>query len=110
VWRATDIAVVPSTEPEPFGMVAIEAMACALPVVAAAHGGLLDIVQHDITGLQFEPCNAQALADALLRLATDPQLRQRLGQAGARRQATLFSLETQVQKTRELCQELVRQQ
>jgi glycosyltransferase involved in cell wall biosynthesis len=108
VWHASDIAVVPSTEPEPFGMVAIEAMACALPVVAAAHGGLLDIVQHDVTGLQFEPRNVQALADALARLAADPPLRRRLGQAGAHRQAMLFSLETQVKKTRELCQELVR--
>jgi glycosyltransferase involved in cell wall biosynthesis len=107
VWHASDIAVVPSTEPEPFGMVAIEAMACGLPVVAAAHGGLLDIVQHDATGLLFEPRNVQALADALAQLMRDPALRQRLGQAGARRQAALFSLQTQVQKTRELCQELV---
>jgi glycosyltransferase involved in cell wall biosynthesis len=107
VWYASAIAVVPSTEPEPFGMVAIEAMGCALPVVAAAHGGLLDIVQHENTGLLFEPRSAQALADALLRLATDPALRQRLGQAGAQRQVSQFSLHTQVQKTRELCQALV---
>jgi glycosyltransferase involved in cell wall biosynthesis len=107
VWRASDIAVVPSTEPEPFGMVAIEAMACGLPVVAAAHGGLLDIVQDQQTGLLFEPRNASALAEQLFLLAGDPPLRQRLGQAGAQRQAALFSLQTQVEQTRAVCRELV---
>ena len=100
VWRASDIAVVPSTEPEPFGMVAIEAMACGLPVVAAAHGGLLDIVEPEATGLLFTPRSAVALADALARLAADAALRQRLGAAGAARQARHFSLAAQVAQTR----------
>jgi glycosyltransferase involved in cell wall biosynthesis len=100
VWRASDIAVVPSTEPEPFGMVAIEAMACGLPVVAAAHGGLLDIVEPELTGLLFTPRSAEALAAALARLAADAVLRQRLGAAGAARQASCFSLAAQVAQTR----------
>jgi glycosyltransferase involved in cell wall biosynthesis len=107
VWHASDIAVVPSTEPEPFGMVAIEAMACGLPVVAAAHGGLLDIVVNGQTGLLFEPRNAQALAEHLVTLVADAQLRQRLGHAGAQRQAAVFSLRAQVEQTRALCRELV---
>jgi glycosyltransferase involved in cell wall biosynthesis len=100
VWRASDIAVVPSTEPEPFGMVAIEAMACGLPVVAAAHGGLLDIVEHEVTGLLFPPRSAAALAAALARLAADAALRRRLGAAGAQRQTRHFSLAAQVAQTR----------
>jgi glycosyltransferase involved in cell wall biosynthesis len=96
VWHASDIAVVPSTEPEPFGMVAIEAMACGLPVVAAAHGGLLDIVEDGVTGLLFEPRNAQALAEALVRLTEGADERARLGAAGALRQARCFSLDAQV--------------
>jgi glycosyltransferase involved in cell wall biosynthesis len=100
VWRASDIAVVPSTEPEPFGMVAIEAMACGLPVVAAAHGGLLDIVDDGRSGLLFTPRDADALAAALQRLAGDAALRQRLGSAGAQRQAEHFSLAAQVAQTR----------
>jgi glycosyltransferase involved in cell wall biosynthesis len=107
VWRASDIAVVPSTEPEPFGMVAIEAMACGLPVVAAAHGGLLDIVVNGQTGFLFEPRNVGALAEYLVTLADDRQLRQRLGEAGARRQAAAFSLHAQVEQTRAICRELV---
>jgi glycosyltransferase involved in cell wall biosynthesis len=107
VWRASDIAVVPSLEPEPFGMVAIEAMACGLPVIAAAHGGLLDIVEDRQTGLLFKPRDALALAEAIAQLAADPALRQRLGQAGAARQAALFSLSAQVAQTRALCMSLM---
>ena len=99
VWRASAIAVVASTEPEPFGMVAIEAMACGLPVVAAAHGGLLDIVLQNETGLLFEPGSADALADALAVLAFDPLLRQRQGEAGLSRQKRLFSIDRQATRT-----------
>ena len=106
VWWSSDIAVVPSIEPEPFGLVAIEAMACGVPVIAAAHGGLLDIVQHEITGLFFAPCDAEALANALRRLASDASLRRALGATGQARQAAHFSLKSQVERTRKLCLEM----
>ncbi|MGM9484249.1 glycosyltransferase family 4 protein [Roseateles sp. NT4] len=96
VWSAADIAVVPSTEPESFGMVAIEAMAAAVPVIAAGHGGVLDIVEHDSTGLLFTPCDVEALAQALLKLAHDPALRARLGAEGRRHQLSRFSAESQI--------------
>ena len=102
VWRGSEIAVVPSLEPEPFGMVAIEAMACGLPVLAAGHGGLLDIVRDGQTGLLFAPRDASALADALHRLAGDAALRSRLGQAGAQRQRECFSVRQQVEATQAL--------
>ena len=107
VWRGSQIAVVPSTEPESFGMVAIEAMACGLPVLAAGHGGLLDIVLPEQTGLLFEPGNAAALADALARLAADPALRARLGAAGAQRQSEVFSMDRQAERTQAVYRELV---
>lgn len=102
VWRGSDIALVPSTEPESFGMVAIEAMACARPVLAAGHGGILDIVEDGVSGLLVPPGDADALAEALARLAGDASLRQRLGAAGAGRQAERFSLAAQVAQTRSL--------
>ncbi len=91
VWSATDIALAPSTDPEPFGRVAIEAMARGLPVIAASHGGLVEIVVDGETGRLFEPGSAAALADALAELAASPALRQRCGEAGRRRQAALFT-------------------
>lgn len=92
VWAASDIAVAPSTDPEPFGRVAIEAMAQHLPVVAAGHGGLAEIVEHEVTGLLVTPGDPQALAQAIARLAgQDPTLRRSYGAAGARRQHEHFT-------------------
>lgn len=102
VWDASDIAVVPSTEPESFGMVAIEAMASGKPVVVAAHGGVLDIVEHDVSGLLFEPNNAAQFADAMDKLIVSADLRDQLGFAGKKRQAELFSLQRQVDSTSKL--------
>lgn len=55
IWDACDIAVVPSTEPESFGMVALEAMAASRPVIAANHGGLSEIVVPEETGFLVTP-------------------------------------------------------
>lgn len=99
VWFGSDIGVVPSTEPEPFGMVAIEAMAAGIPVIAAGHGGLLDIVVNNETGMLFEPKNATSLADAIARLVLNVDLRKQMGSAGSNRQRTMFSLESQVIET-----------
>lgn len=85
VWDACDIAVVPSTEPEAFGMVALEAMAAGKPVVAAGHGGLLDIVADGETGFFFDPGNRVDLADTLERLARDEGKRKLLGERGRKR-------------------------
>lgn len=91
VWAASDIAVMPSLEPESFGLVAIEAMAFGLPVIASAHGGALDIVVEEQTGLLFRPGDAESLARSLERLIHSAEDRVRLGQAGALRQRQLFS-------------------
>jgi glycosyltransferase involved in cell wall biosynthesis len=80
-------------------------MACALPVIAAAHGGILDIVKHEETGLLFRPRDATALAAALVRMAADPDLRRRLGAAGAARQRELFALQRQIELTRQVCED-----
>jgi glycosyltransferase involved in cell wall biosynthesis len=70
---------------EPFGMVALEAMACGVPVVASAAGGLVDTVIDEVTGLHVPPRRPQRLAEALKRLQRDPELRRRLGDNGADR-------------------------
>ncbi|MCJ7602650.1 MAG: glycosyltransferase family 4 protein [Desulfobulbaceae bacterium] len=96
VWQATDLAVVPSTEPEPFGMVAIEAMRAGKPVIASNHGGLQEIVEHGKTGILFPPGDAVAFAGALIDLITKPDKRRTMGEAGKKRQEELFSVEAQV--------------
>lgn len=90
VWDAADLAVVPSLEPEPFGLVAVEAMAQGRPVIAAGHGGLVEIVEHEATGLLFPPGDASALARALARLAGNPGLRRTMGDRARARAQDAF--------------------
>lgn len=108
MWFGTDIAVVPSTEPEPFGMVAIEAMAAHVPVIAAGHGGLLDIVIHEKTGLIFSPGNSIALSEALECLASNHALRHLYGAAGAKRQQDIFSIQGQIDRTLDVYREILK--
>ena len=83
-YRVADILVVPSWY-EPFGMVVLEGMIHGLAVAAAAVGGPAEILRDGETGLLFPPCDTQALADAILRLTRDGDLRLRLAAAGARK-------------------------
>jgi len=86
LYGAADVAVAPSIY-EPFGLVAVEAMACGTPVVVGDTGGLREIVS-DGSGLSFEPEDDEALADALIRVLTEPGLAERLvtnGRARTRR-------------------------
>lgn len=99
VWAASDIAVAPSVWPEPFGRVAIEAMAHGLPVLASDHGGLAEIVQHDRTGLLHPPADSDRLATDIAALVASPALREALGAAGLARQRNEF---TQVEHDRKL--------
>jgi glycosyltransferase involved in cell wall biosynthesis len=85
------VAVVPSLY-EPFGLVALEALACGVPVIASAVGGLKEIVLDGESGLLVPPGDVSALARALRLLLTDDSLRMRLG-VGARLRAREFSLQ-----------------
>jgi glycosyltransferase involved in cell wall biosynthesis len=79
---------------EPFGIVPLEAMACATPVVATAVGGQLDTVVDDRTGLLLPPDTEDAaLADTLRGLLADPDRLERYGAAGRERVLRQFTWE-----------------
>lgn len=80
--RALDIVVHASTEPEPFGLVIAEAMACGRAVIASEAGGAAEIITKGVDALGHRPGDVEGLADCIARLATDADLRARLGQAG----------------------------
>lgn len=84
-------SVVPSIWPEPFGQVAVEAMAAYKPVIASAHGGLLDIVVDRKTGILVEPGNRMRLHQAMRRFLDDESLRTQFGLAGHARAKRLFA-------------------
>lgn len=80
--RALDVVVHASTEPEPFGLVIAEAMACARPVIVANGGGAREIVEPGVDALTHAPGDAGALAARIHELATDARRRAAMGAAG----------------------------
>jgi D-inositol-3-phosphate glycosyltransferase len=84
LMRSAD-AVVSVPWYEPFGIVPLEAMACGVPVVASAVGGMIDTVVHGRTGVHVPPRSPRDLAEVLNRLLGDEGYRRNLGANGARR-------------------------
>jgi len=68
---------------ESFGMVALEAMACGIPVVASQVGGLAYLVKDGVTGYVVPDGDVAALSDCLMALLTNPELRQQMGEKAA---------------------------
>lgn len=89
-YAAADVCVVPSHY-EPFGLVAIEAMACGTPVVASDVGGLQFTVVNEETGLLVPPQNVPAFNHAIDQILSHPQWQQELGKAAKKRVIDKFS-------------------
>ena len=77
LYRIADVCVVPSIY-EPFGLVALEAMASGCPCIVADTGGLREVVPHEEAGLRFRPRDPEALGEMVERVLTDSELRARL--------------------------------
>ncbi len=77
IYRRANVAVFPSLY-EPFGIVALEAMACGTPVIVSDVGGLAEIVSHGETGIKVAPADEEDLAFAILRILSDSYLASRL--------------------------------
>jgi D-inositol-3-phosphate glycosyltransferase len=76
---------------EPFGIVPLESMACGVPVVAAAVGGLIDTVVEGVTGVHVPPRDPEAIASAIHQLLAEPPLLRSLGVAGRQRTQAHYS-------------------
>jgi glycosyltransferase involved in cell wall biosynthesis len=83
IVRSADVALLPSRN-EALPTVLLESAASGVPAVATRVGGIPEIVRHDANGLLVDPGDVGAVADAVLRLLTDPDTRQRLGDTARR--------------------------
>ena len=92
-YRGTDLVVVPSRLPEPFGCVAIEAMGFSKPVVASRHGGLTEIVREGETGRLVSPGSAVELCAVLREFLRDRDTYRSYGVKGRQRFEALFTTE-----------------
>jgi glycosyltransferase involved in cell wall biosynthesis len=84
LYAAADVVVYPTVGEEPYGLVPLEAMSCARPVVASRSGGIAETVIDGITGYIVARDDVDAMADRVGRLLREPALARRLGNAGRR--------------------------
>jgi glycosyltransferase involved in cell wall biosynthesis len=98
LMAAADVFAMPSFG-EPFGLVYLEAMAMKRPVLALAHGGALEVVEHGVTGLLSQPGDIDGLAANLVSLLDDPARREAMGTRGRDTVATRFTLDRQAAAT-----------
>ena len=103
-----DVIVSASVKPEGFGRVLLEAMALAKPVIATAVGAHPEVLEDGVTGLLVPPDNPEAIAQAICRLLKDPNLLQRMGQAGRQRAERRFNLANHVQSVERVYRDLLR--
>src|ERR687891_1838053 len=91
---------------ESFGLVALEAQACGVPVIASAVGGLRHVVDDGASGLLVPPTDPESFARGILRMLRDPGLARRLG-AGALHGASAYPWEATADRLTSVYEELV---
>ncbi|MDR2838997.1 MAG: TIGR03088 family PEP-CTERM/XrtA system glycosyltransferase [Azonexus sp.] len=108
VMRGLDCFVLPSLA-EGISNTILEAMACGLPVIATAVGGNADLVAAGVTGEIIPAADPEALAQAIVRLASDPEAARVMGAAGRQRVEEKFSLTAMVAAYQDTYDQLLRQ-
>ena len=92
-YAATDVFVTPSICFDTFGLVNLEAMEHAKPVVATVFGGSQEVVQHGETGFIANPLDVEGYAARIRELLRDPELARRMGEAGRERMRAHFTVD-----------------
>lgn len=94
ILKKTDIFTFPTFyHNETFGLVIIEAMQNAIPVISCPEGGIIDIIENGINGYLVEQRNSIALANAIEKLIFNPDLRMSMGKEGRKKYEKYFTLE-----------------
>lgn len=107
VYNHCQVVIYPTIGEEPFGLVPVEAMACAKPVVVTKSGGLVESVIDGVTGFIIEKRDVNTLAEKICLLLRDEKLAQQMGEAGHRHVEEHFSRERMVHQVNTLYQKVV---
>ncbi|MFZ5919803.1 MAG: glycosyltransferase family 4 protein [Chloroflexota bacterium] len=106
-YQKADIILVPSINYESFSYTCAQAMASGLPVIASRIGGIPETVGDDIGGILVPPGNSELLADAIIRLARNPDLRKKIGAAARERAESLFAAGKVASRMLEVYQDVI---
>jgi len=87
-----DIFVIPSIR-ESFGVAAVEASSCSIPVIASDIGGLPEVVIDETTGFLVPPRDENAIADRIISLIDDPELRSQMGNEGRKYVKSIYDMQ-----------------
>lgn len=107
IMHAMDVIVHASTTPEPFGLVIVEGMAAGKPVIAAAAGGVLDIIEDGVNGLLVPIKDSDAMAEAMLYIISNPDKAIQMGLAARRHVVQKFTIQHQVTSVQNLYDSLL---
>jgi glycosyltransferase involved in cell wall biosynthesis len=107
IMKGMDLVVLNSPSGEAFPRSVIEAMAAAKPVIVTDVGGSVEAVEEGVSGFVVTPGDTVMLADRMIRLGRDRELRRKFGEAARTRVETLFTVEENVKKTEQVYQELL---
>ncbi len=108
ILAAIDVYVHPSLLPEPFGLVVIEAMAAAKPVVATAHGGPLEMIEDGISGYFVPPADPAALAAKICECLADCGASREMGKRAQQRAMRMFPLSRYLDQMQTLYEQALR--
>lgn len=102
------LVVSPSIWPEPFGLVALEAMSFSKPIVASRVGGLQEVVVDGVTGILVPPGDPGKLAESVTRMLQNPDMCQKMGNLGYKRLITSFSTGQVVPKIENIYESIIK--
>nr|WP_073238883.1 glycosyltransferase family 4 protein [Desulforamulus putei] len=106
LYHYADVAVFPSLY-EPFGIVALEAMAARTPVVVSDTGGLGEIIHHGVNGMKAYTGNANSLADSILHCLLDPDSARKMQERAYRDVIEKYNWESIARETKKVYQEVI---
>ena len=106
-YRNIDIFVLPSIQPEPFGLVLIEAMEFGIPVVATRHGGPVEIINDKIDGYLVAYDNPIEMSERICELLENAELRMRIGENGKLKRKQQFTISVMVEKIETIFDEVM---
>lgn len=105
VLQHLDLLVLPTTTQEAFGRVIIEAQAAGVPVIAAKVGGVVDIIEDEVTGLLVPPADPSSIAKAAIRIFKDKEFAAKLSSAAYEKVKEKYNVELMVKNTLQVYQE-----